>query len=56
MDAESYVKFDNVCILDHYEARKPYFITGDDGMRKWIDLYKLVAKTGMEKHPYFLTD
>lgn len=49
LDAESYVKFDNTYILDRYEARKPYFITGDDGMKKRIDLYKLVAKTGMQE-------
>jgi hypothetical protein len=49
LDTESYVKFDNAYILDRYEARKPYFITGDDGMKKRIDLYKLVAKTGMQE-------
>lgn len=49
LDAESYVKFDNAYILDRYEARKPYFITGDDGLKKRIDLYKLVAKTGMQE-------
>jgi hypothetical protein len=49
LDAESYVKFENAYILDRYEARKPYFITGDDGLKKRIDLYKLVAKTGMQE-------
>jgi len=49
MDAESYVKFDNVYILDRYEMRKPYFITGDDGLKKRIDLYKLIAKDGMQE-------
>ena len=49
LDAESYVKFDNAYILDRYEARKPYYITGDDGLKKRIDLYKLVAKTGMQE-------
>ncbi len=49
LDTESYVKFENVYILDRYEARKPYFITGDDGLKKRIDLYKLVAKTGMQE-------
>ncbi len=49
LDAESYVKFDNAYILDRYEARKPYFITGDDGLKKRIDLYKLVAKAGMQE-------
>jgi len=49
LDTESYVKFDNAYILDRYEARKPYYITGDDGQKKRIDLYKLVAKTGMQE-------
>jgi hypothetical protein len=49
LDTESYVKFENAYILDRYEARKPYFITGDDGQKKRIDLYKLVAKTGMQE-------
>ncbi|RZK24363.1 MAG: hypothetical protein EOO56_01670 [Hymenobacter sp.] len=49
LDTESYVKFENAYILDRYEARKPYFITGDDGLKKRIDLYKLVAKSGMQE-------
>lgn len=49
LDTETYVKFENAYILDRYEARKPYFITGDDGLKKRIDLYKLVAKTGMQE-------
>lgn len=49
LDNESYVKFENAYILDRYEARKPYFITGDDGLKKRIDLYKLVAKDGMQE-------
>ncbi|HZX73018.1 MAG TPA: hypothetical protein VFE57_01245 [Cyclobacteriaceae bacterium] len=49
LDKETYVKFENVYILDRYEAKKPYFITGDDGLKKRIDLYKLIAKTGMQE-------
>src|SRR3954465_5274298 len=49
LDKDTYVKFDNVYILDRYEAKKPYFITGDDGLKKRIDLYKLIAKTGMQE-------
>ena len=49
MDKESYVKFENIYILDRYEARKPYFITGEDGLKKRIDLYKLIAKEGMQE-------
>jgi hypothetical protein len=49
LDNDSYVKFDNAYVLDRYEARKPYFITGGDGLKKRIDLYKLVAKEGMQE-------
>lgn len=49
LDKETYVKFDNTYILDRYESRKPYFITGDDGLKKRIDLYKLIAKEGMQE-------
>ena len=49
LDNDTYVKFDNTWILDRYESRKPYFITGDDGNKKRIDLYKLVAKEGMQE-------
>ena len=49
LDAESYAKFENAYLLDRYEARKPYFITGDDGLKKRIDLYKLLAKDGMQE-------
>src|ERR1700729_2280980 len=45
-DKDTYVKFDNTYILDHHGFGKPYFITGDDGKRKRIDLYKLVLKEG----------
>lgn len=48
LDNDTYAKFDNNYILDRYEMRKPYFITGDDGLRKRIDLYKLVSKDGMQ--------
>lgn len=30
LDKDTYVKFDNTYILDRYQARKPFFITGDD--------------------------
>jgi hypothetical protein len=36
-------------VLDRYESRKPYFITGSDGLKKRIDLYKLIAKEGMQE-------
>jgi hypothetical protein len=47
LDNDTYVKFENAYILDRYEAKKPYFITGDDGLKKRVDLYKLIAKEGM---------
>jgi hypothetical protein len=46
LDKDTYVKFENAYILDHSGFGKPYFITGDDGKRKRIDLYKLIAKEG----------
>ncbi len=49
LDNDSYVKFENTYVLDRYEGRKPYFITGDDGQKKRIDLYKLVLKEGMQE-------
>jgi hypothetical protein len=49
LDNETYVKIENAYILDRYEGRKPYFITGDDGLRKRIDLYKLMSKEGMQE-------
>jgi hypothetical protein len=49
LDKDTYAKFENVYILDRYELRKPYFITGDDGLKKRIDLYKLLAKDGMQE-------
>jgi hypothetical protein len=45
-DKDTYVKFDNTYILDHSGFGKPYFITGEDGKRKRIDLYKLILKEG----------
>jgi len=49
LDNDTYVKFENTYVLDRYEMRKPYFITGDDGLKKRIDLYKLIAKDGMQE-------
>ncbi|WP_413667479.1 Hint domain-containing protein [Mucilaginibacter sp. Mucisp86] len=49
LDNDTYVKFENTYVLDRYESRKPYFITGSDGLKKRIDLYKLMAKEGMQE-------
>jgi hypothetical protein len=46
LDKDTYVKFDNAYILDRGGFGKPYLITGDDGMKKRIDLYKLILKDG----------
>jgi hypothetical protein len=46
LDKDSYLKFENTYILDRNDYGKPYFITGDDGLRKRIDLYKLILKEG----------
>ena len=45
-DKDTYVKVENTYILDHNGFGKPYFITGDDGKKKRIDLYKLILKDG----------
>lgn len=49
LDNDTYVKFDNAYVLDRYESRKPYFITGSDNLKKRIDLYKFIAKEGMQE-------
>ena len=49
LDEDTYAKFENAYILDRYEMRKPYFITGDDGLKKRIDLYNFIAKEGMQQ-------
>ncbi|WP_343693778.1 Hint domain-containing protein [Chitinophaga sp.] len=47
LDNDTYVKFNNAYVLDRYEMRKPYIITGDDGLKKRMDLYRLVSKDSM---------
>jgi Hint module len=44
LDNDTYVKFENTYVLDRYESRKPYFITGDDGQKKRIDIYRLLLR------------
>lgn len=48
-DNDTYVKFDNTYVLDRYESRKPYFITGDDGKKKRIDLYRYLLRDGLQE-------
>lgn len=49
LDNDTYVKFENKYVLDRYEMRKPYFITGDDGLKKRVDLYKLLSRDSMQE-------
>ncbi len=49
LDEETFVKFENGYVLDRYEMRKPYHITSDDGLKKRVDLYSLIAKEGMQQ-------
>ncbi len=44
LDNDTYVKFENTYVLDRYEGRKPYFITGDDGQKKRVDIYRLLLR------------
>ena len=46
LDKDTYIKFENTYVLDRNDFGKPYFITGDDGLKKRIDLYKLILKEG----------
>jgi len=41
-DADTYVKFDNVYVLDRYEMRPPYVFKYSDGIERRIYLYKLL--------------
>jgi hypothetical protein len=49
LDNDSYVKIENIYVLDRYEGRKPYFITGSDGLKKRMDIYKVMLKEGMQE-------
>lgn len=50
LDNDTYVKFDNnKYVLDRYEGRKPYIITGNDSLKKRIDLYSLLNKADQKE-------
>lgn len=49
LDNDTYVKFENKYVLDRYAVRKPYFVTGDDGLKKRIDLYTLYSRDSMQQ-------
>ncbi len=36
-------------MLDRYAVRKPYFVTGSDGLKKRIDLYTLYSRDSMQE-------
>ncbi len=47
-DHDTYIKLeDGKYVLDRYEMKPPYFITGESGVKKRIDLYKLVDRASM---------
>ena len=48
LDKDTYIKFENTYVLDRYESRKPYFITGDDGQKKRVDIYRLLLREGKQ--------
>lgn len=49
LDNDTYVKFENTYVLDRYESRKPYFITGDDGLKKRVDIYRLLLRENKQE-------
>ncbi len=49
LDNDSYIKFENTYVLDRYEGRKPYFITGDDGLKKRVDIYRLLLRENKQE-------
>ena len=49
LDNDTYIKFENTYVLDRYESRKPYFITGDDGQKKRVDLYRLLLRENKQE-------
>ncbi len=49
LDNDTYIKFENTYVLDRYENRKPYFITGDDGLKKRVDIYRFLLREGKQE-------
>lgn len=49
LDNDTYIKFENKYVLDRYEGRRPYFITGDDGQKKRVDIYRLVLRENKQE-------
>lgn len=48
-DQDTYVKINAQLVVDREETKKPYFITGDDGLRKRIDLYRVIQRDSMKQ-------
>ncbi len=50
LDNDTYVKLnDGRYVLDRYDMKPPYMITGDSGVKKRIDLYKFVDRETMNE-------
>ncbi|MEK6476631.1 Hint domain-containing protein [Catalinimonas sp. 4WD22] len=48
LDNDTYVKVGSGdYVLDRYEMKPPYFITGDSGVKKRLDVYKLIDRESM---------
>ncbi|WP_277477761.1 Hint domain-containing protein [Catalinimonas alkaloidigena] len=48
LDNDTYVKVGSGdYVLDRYEMKPPYFITGDSGVKKRLDVYKLIDRASM---------
>lgn len=50
LDNDTYVKVaDGNYVLDRYDMKPPYFITGDSGVKKRIDIYKFLDRETMSE-------
>ena len=48
LDNDTYVKIgEGDYVLDRYDMKPPYFITGDSGIKKRIDVYKMLDRESM---------
>ena len=48
LDNDTYVKIgEGDYVLDRYEMKPPYFITGDSGVKKRLDVYKIMDRESM---------
>lgn len=50
LDNDTYVKVgEGDYVLDRYEMKQPYFITGDSGIKKRLDIYKMMDRESMSE-------